>query len=401
LQQTELSEFYTKNSAGFTKKFRNISLISEAGFQLQSEQLSTGLSPNNEEKFSTERDLQNNLRVSSAKIYLHTEALYDYKKWKIRLRLPFSYQYFDAGNKNEKENRNLNIPAFEPTFLIQKEFGPFWKAGFSAGINRHIGGIDHLYPGYVLTNLRNLQRYEGPVSQSAGQRYRTLLSYQNPLQSIFGNLTYTFSNRRNNLLFDRQFDETGASTIKVIERTNFSKSHVISIRGSKYFSRINTSIKAATNYNLVQTEQLLNGKLSPLNNRTLKFNLGFDSEVTKWMTVAYSGDYGFSRAFLAGREINRIETQRHLMDVTLFPAENQYLELNSEFYQYSGNTGDLFMNLRYQYTFTKPKLDLSLHWNNIFNQKKFLYVHSNEHTLFETEYYLRPSQVLLSLGFSF
>ena len=55
----------------------------------------------------------------------------------------------------------------------------------------------------------------------------------------------------------------------------------------------------------------------------------------------------------------------------------------------------------YRYTFTKQKIDIEFRWSNIFNAKTYTTYQASTFAIYESIYFLRPSQVFLSVKFGF
>jgi hypothetical protein len=85
-------------------------------------------------------------------------------------------------------------------------------------------------------------------------------------------------------------------------------------------------------------------------------------------------------------------------------AENQYFSVNSEYYSNNiseENRNNYFMNFNYQYSFEDTGIDLEASWNNVLNTDAFVRVSNTDFSYVESTYHLRPSQILVSLKFSF
>ena len=89
--------------------------------------------------------------------------------------------------------------------------------------------------------------------------------------------------------------------------------------------------------------------------------------------------------------------------VYFYPKDNQYLSVSSEYYgnSLSENGDNYFVNLSYQFTFEKPKMDLNISWRNILNTDQFINASNNQYYYIQSSYRLRPSQVLATLKFTF
>ena len=58
------------------------------------------------------------------------------------------------------------------------------------------------------------------------------------------------------------------------------------------------------------------------------------------------------------------------------------------------------MNLGYQFTFKKPKMDLNISWRNILDTDQYINVNNNQYYNIISRCRLRPSQMLASLKFT-
>ena len=67
---------------------------------------------------------------------------------------------------------------------------------------------------------------------------------------------------------------------------------------------------------------------------------------------------------------------------------------------FSENVKNLFSDLVYRYTWKKKNLDFELEWSNIFNTKNYRTVNIDDFSYIETNFSLRPSQVLFKVRFS-
>ena len=404
-QDVEISNFFTNNSAGLTKAFGAFTLTPKVGFSIQNQELESELNVITEEN-ETElgSEFQNHLNFFNSKIYFSTGINYKSDSWRIRLQLPISYTSYKINDDNLNEEQNLNRPVFEPNLYVQKEFSSFLKTSISAGLNQDFGDINQLYYGYILTNYRSLQRYNASLSEQNSQNYRWRFSYRNPLTAVFASLSYSFQNSKNNLLFSSTINENGASVLEAIVEDNYSNSHNFNLRGSKYWSKLNTTLSFETSFSISDFERIINNDFINVENERLQLSLKADSELTDWLSMNYETSFSVLETSFAENDFEPIKTQQHKLDFTIFPAENQYFSLNSEAYFNDlgqEESSSYFLNLKYQYSFEKDKIDLSLRWNNILNTDEFVNISSNEYSYIRSIYHLRPSQVLLSLNFNF
>jgi hypothetical protein len=120
----------------------------------------------------------------------------------------------------------------------------------------------------------------------------------------------------------------------------------------------------------------------------------------EWLNFEYELDATYIRTFIEDERKSKIELLRHKFNFFAFPTRNQLISMSTEYYELQGNQ-NFFADFLYRYTFTKNKIDLEFRWNNIFNTKTYASYQASAFTIYESEYILRPSQVFLSVKFSF
>ena len=178
----------------------------------------------------------------------------------------------------------------------------------------------------------------------------------------------------------------------------------MNIKGSKYFSKLNTTFSLGSSYSIFNREQLLNGNLADVENQNLGFKLDLESEITDWLSASYTGNLSFLQTRFQARDFDEIRTQQHELDLFFYLAENQYFSIDSEYYFNNisaENRDNYFLNVNYQYTFQDSGIDLEASWNNVLNTDEFVRVSNTDFSYVQNTYRLRPSQFLVSLKFSF
>ena len=404
-QFVSTTNFFADNSAGFTKGFKEFNISPEVGISYQNQQLDSELMIQNED---TENRLNapflNNLDFSNTRLFATSSFIYKNDNWNIRLNTPFNYRIFDIADATLNESQELGKLTFEPRLFVKHKISAFWESSISANLNNDFGDLDQLYYGFILRNYRSIQRYNSPIPQQLRQSYSCQLAYRDALKSIFANVRYSFSNTRNNLLYSNEIGENGSTLFESIAQENYSNSHNWNAEGSKYFNSLKTTLNASANFLLTNREQLLNGNLADIENRSIGAGIGVESEITDWLSTSYAGEIQFLQTEFGNRNFQEIVTQQHELGLFFYLNASQYINLDSEYYFNNiseTNQHNYFLNLSYQYTFKNPKIDLNISWNNILNTDEFVNVYNNEFSYVESRYQLRPSQLLLSVKFSF
>jgi hypothetical protein len=287
---------------------------------------------------------------------------------------------------------------------VRNKISAFWETSISANLSNDFGDMQQLYFGFIFNNYRNLQRYNSPLPENFSQNYFWRLRFRNPLKSIFANLSYSFNQTKRNLLYSNQIGLNAATIFEAIEQDNFSNSHRINAKGSKYFRDLKTTLSLGSNFTISNREQILNGNLADVENQNLGFDLDLESEVTDWLSTSYSGNYSVLQTRFEARNFDEIQTQQHQLDLFFYLADNQYFSVNSEYYYNNisdDNQNNYFLNFNYQYTFEDLGIDLNASWNNALNTNEFVRVSNTDFSYVQSTYRLRPSQFLLSLKFLF
>jgi len=281
----------------------------------------------------------------------------------------------------------------------------FWKTTFSASLKNSFGDINQLYYGYILNNYRNIQQYETSILESLRKNITFGISYRNPIKSIFINGFYSYGKSNQNLLFGNIINSDGTTSFGFFEQDNNNNTHNINLRGSKYFSKLKTTLTVTTNASLDNKEQLLNGTITDITTKNVQLKGKLDTEITEWLNIQYKNKISVSNSqFEHQQAFDNIITQEHLLNFNFYPTSNQYIGFNTEFYKNNFSNQNLenyFLNLNYRYTFKESRIDLELNWNNILNTKEFTTVFNDAFSYTQSTFQLRPRQVLISMKFNF
>jgi len=399
------SNFYTNNAFSFTKRIRKMTFTPKIGFNLQNQKLNSHISlfeDKNENKLTG--SFQNNLRFNQTSFYSILNTQYRNDNWKIELETPFKLQTFDRIDDTLNKKQNLYRFTFEPRLSINKPINAFWETTFSSSLKNSFGSINQLYYGYILNSYRTIQQFDTPILESLKRNLSFSISYRNPIKSLFINGHYSFENSNQNLIFGNIINSNGTSSFGFIEQNNNSNSHHINLRGSKFFSKIKTTLTLTTNTLFDNQIQILNGSLTDVNIKNIELNGKLDTKFTEWMSISLKTNISISNTKFKNQSFRNILTQEHLLNIDFYPSSNQYIGFDAEYYKNNfsfQNNVSYFLNLNYRFTFNKSKTDLALNWNNILNTKEFTTAFNESFSYLQSTYQLRPSQVLISLKFRF
>ena len=406
LQQTvSTNTFFSDNTVGFTKQIKGVTVSPEVGISVKNQSLGSQLTIIDTDSVETlGGNFQNSLDFLSTRFYATSKFAYKRGDWNVRLTTPINLRSFDIQDTSLEENQDLSRVTFEPSFYVRNKISAFWETSISGNFSNDFGDIRRLYYGFILNNYRNLQRYNSPLPENFSQNYSWRLRFRNPLTSLFASLSYSYNRTKRNLLYSNLIDQNAANIFEAIEQDNFSNSHRINAKSSKYFRNINTTLSIGGNYSLSNREQILNSNLADVENQNIGFNLDIESEITDWLSSSYAGNINYLQTRFEANAFDQIQTQQHEIDLFFYLNDNQYVSLNSEYFFNNiseQNQENYFLNLNYQYTFEELGIDLNASWNNVLNTFEFVRVSNTDFSYVQSTYRLRPSQFLVSVKFLF
>lgn len=400
-QQLDLNRFFTDNSAGFVVGWKRLSFSPRLGFSYRQQVLESSIYKTlQQNEVKAEPDFENQLDGSDTRIYCQTDVEYRKNDLTVKARIPVSWHTMQLNDSKLNQSQKLERLLCEPGLSVDYKINSFWRTRIAWSVANRLGDIDDIHYGYILTSYRNLNQNAAPISETARQNFSVFLSYRNPITSFFNTLSYVYSVGHNNLTYSNFVNDDGTSVIVVenLPQTNYSQS--IQGYSSKYFSNLKSTLSLRVDYSQLKGKSLMNNELFNTKNQFLNVKPGLGIRVTSWLNSDYEMNARFIKTFIENEMKSRISMIRHALNLFAFPAKNQLISLTSEYYHYSGSN-NFFVDVLYRYTFKARKIDLELRWNNIFNHQTYTTLQASSFTVYESTYNLRPSQVFLSVKFSF
>lgn len=401
IQNINLQAFYTNNSISFTKSVSFFTFSPRAGLQLESQKLESHLFTN--ENQNIDNDFFNNLGWTKTKTYVSMNTEFRKQKWQISLNTPFNFHSYQIEDKPLGKQQVLNRFTFDPRLSINYDINTMWKIRGAAGIGNAFGTINQIHYAYILQNYRSLKRVNSPLPETFTKTINGSISYRNPIKALFGNILYTYSHNQNNLLYENQVLPSGATEINAVLKDNTRNSHNISGRISKYFIDIRSSLSISTVYGINNFELLLNDILTEIGNFSHKVEGKLDTDFTKWFNTEYRTSFLSSFSKIQNQESRKNKQQSHQLNLNTYITKQHFLSLRTEYLKndlFSNINENIFSDLLYRFSFKDKNIDLELHWSNIFNTKNYRTIEITEYRFMETNYNLRPSQILLNVRFS-
>ena len=400
-QEIDLKRFYADHSASFGFGLKRWSFTPKLGVVFRKQTLESNI-------FITEQEQQteagagfiNNFEGNNTHAYLQTKIQYKKDNLTLNINLPFSWQQTSLKDLSSSQGQEIDRFLFDPRLSVNYKYRNFWRIyGLWAYVNR-LGDMDQTHYAYILKSYRNLSKNAAPLSEITFHNFSASLSYRNPISSFFNSLAYVYSISKNNLIYSSTIQNDGTSIVEASHLPNTAYSHNVNGSSSKYFAAIKSTISMRFNYSHRKGISLMNEVLFNTTSQFCNLKPGFNYRATEWLNFEYELDATYIKTFIEKEQKSKIEILRHKFNFFAFPTRNQLISLSSEYYELQGKQ-NFFADLLYRYTFTKNKIDLEFRWNNLFNTKTYTNYQASAFTVYESSYMLRPSQVFVSVKFSF
>lgn len=400
-QNVKLQTFYTNNSLGFTKGWKHFSFSPKLGIQFEKQNLESAILTSSNALQNNE--FENNLYWTRSKVYFNLNTQYKKGKWRMSLTTPVNLHNYQLEDKPLQKEQDLDRITFDPRLSLNYDLTSFWRIGTSAKISHQFGSINQVHYNYILQNYRSIKRIDAPLPETQNISYSASLGYRNPIKSLFFNLNYSHTISENNLLYNNQILENGAIELQAIEKSNNRYSHSFMTRISKYFSDYNTNLSLGANYSLLNFQQILNTEITDISNSNWRLNGKIGTDITDWLNTELESVFQFSNNEIQAQNNQTITQQFHRFNINIYPNENQYLALKTEYIKnniFSENAKNIFADIVYRYTWSKKNIDFELQWKNIFDTNNYSTVNIDNFSYIETNFNLRPTQVLFNIRFS-
>lgn len=400
-QQIDLTRFFADHSASLGFVWKRFTFTPRVGISYRKQMLESHILITQQEvERGAGSEFTNKLEGRHTNAYSQNEIEYKKTNFTLIAKLPFSWQQVNMNDLFLDQGQKLSRFLFNPSLTAYYEFNSFLKAKASWRYTNNIGDIEGIHYAYILKNYRNLSKNAALLSETSSHVFLSSLSYRNPITSFFNSLSYVYILSQNNLIYSSIIQSDGTSILQATLMPNTTYSHSINGQSSKYYSAIKSTLGLKVNYNLRIGTSLINEVLFNTATHFYNFTPSFSVRINKWLNAEYELNTTFFRTYIENEKKSDISMQRHLFKILAFPFKNHLISFSSEYYHLQGND-HFFSDLQYRYTMTKPKIDLELNWNNLFNNNTYIAYQINAFTVYESTYLLRPTQLFISVKFRF
>lgn len=400
-QELNLRRLFADHSAGFTFGWKGISISPRLGFSYRNQRLDSRLmQPQGEHWVEAASAFANSLEGSHARTYLNSEMSYHKNDLSLSVSLPLSWQHLILEDKNLEQGQRLSRLLLDPRLSADYRISGFWRIRGSWSYSNGLGDMDGVHYGYILKNHRNLQQNAAPLSETKRHNLSAYVSYRNPITSFFNSLNYLFSISDHNLMYSNQVQPDGTTILQAFERPNTGYMHNITGQTSKYFSAAKSTLGVRASYSHMRRQSLLNQQLFETTNQFINIVPQINTRITEWLRAEYRANMSYIQTYVEANQSSNISMLRHYLEFHAFPRSGHYLGLTTEYYRHRDNE-NYFVDLLYRYSIRKHRVDIEARWVNVFNADTYITYQSSAFTVSENTYFLRPSQLLVSVRFSF
>ncbi|MDR2237295.1 MAG: TonB-dependent receptor [Chryseobacterium sp.] len=410
LQNFRIKTLDTSHSANVSFSKKGWTFTPQVGFDFSTDKLNTNfdaITLNNSPDFNGsiyENSLKFTEIVPSASLGIN----YKSESWLLFANVPVNFNSIKADDELRNVSKSLNKTTFTPNLFAQYSFASFFKASVNGNISNNFGDIQTAYGGYIMTlpGGFNIMQASNPIPQTTTKSLGSRLEYRNPLNNLFFNLGYRVSDAKNNLMASSLINSSGFTETRYIERENNRTNNSFYSEIGKYFPKFKSNLSLTFNNTVSKSQSIRNS--NDLNNKGTANTLGFKFNNTyfSWMSIDFNASKSFnkqSNSFLVGN-LGKSEEYTHNLNVFFYPVENHTIgfywdQINSKSADMKYNNG--FLDVSYQFSWSKKKVDFELKWMNITDKKVFERIEIQNASITQKTMQLRPSQVMLSVKFNF
>ncbi|WP_344833126.1 hypothetical protein [Chryseobacterium ginsenosidimutans] len=417
-QNLRLKTFEANHSANIGFSTKGWTFTPEVGFNFKTTELVSDLSnmitipPTDPNITPTPISAySNDLKYTTATPYGSLGVNYKNDSWMLYANFPVNSNNIKAEDPLRNVSKDVNKVTFEPNVFAQYTFASFWKGSVNANINNNFGEVNTAYSGFLMTspNGVNAMDAKNPIPQNNTKSAGTRLEYRNPLNNLFFNVNYRYSDAKRNLISSPIRNNSGYTIMQYLEKENHALSNSYSAEVGKYFPKFKTNASVSYSNNTSKSDAYQNDFAYTSRNNSQSYGFKFNNTYFSWMSIDYN--FNISKTKQISKSVtpqlnneNSRSGFNHNLGVFFYPIENHTIgfnwdQVNTSAADQKYNNG--FYDLSYQFTWAKKKIDFELKWMNIANKRVFETYDINPQSIAYTRIQLRPSQVMFTVKFNF
>ena len=402
-QETRINCFYSNNNFALLSPllFGNFRVDSDLGFNIDYRNLYSNIYTKdsyNQTLLASADSMKNNLDWMKYSAYASATLKYHIEALKIDFHLPINYDLIQLYNKITSDKDDICKLYFQPSFSISYEVNNKLKLTGGYSFNNQTGNMMSLYTGYILSNYRSLNRYDGQLSQSSGNGGSISLSYKDLINMFFlsSNVSYDYS--KNNMLYGQNFQGI-LSVISSIEQEHSQNGVSVNGHISKGFDWKNIVTTLDVSYGTSSAKQLRQNTLVNCKSKGLNITGSLDCKPVPCAIFAYKGIWGKNWSKIESGE-NSSSFSSFVNNLSLDISLPKSLSINFGYEHYYNSASLGSKNLSFTdmgISYIWKKINYSLSWNNIFNTDNYTSSYFDAINTFQRIYHIRPSNIMFKV----
>ena len=390
----------SSNEASFFFSIKKLSIFPTIGFELEHKNLHSSINgKNSNSQIDFGSNFRNNVIWNKFIPTASFSVNYIGESFVLSSNFPVKFNAIHAVDENNSFDKKLNKITVEPHFSLKYKYNTELSKTVYGSINNDFGTINNLYPSYIFSAL-NITNQNSDIQQSINKKIGGNIEYKLILYNLFMNLNYEYNENDSNVTSSQNVLTNGQTVFEQSTSENKSINKFINYEISKFIPMIKSKFTFAAGFNRSSNELIINDNFISVSTSGKTFNFKINNNYFTWLTFDYSISY------FSNKRDNASETTffKSNLITSFYPKENHSISIFRDDFIYNfeqQNFKNQFIDLSYQYTFEKSKIDLGLKWTNILNTKIYEeFILNNFGYTFNT-FNLRPSQFLVSAKFNF
>ncbi len=337
---------------------------------------------------------QNDQKVNYIGERLNPEIIFQNETFKMDFKFPLSVYHFSGSLPSTKVY-------IKPDVYLKWKFLPRWTLFANAAIGSSYSGNSLYYVAPIMTDYRSMNagflNYDGNNEKRLGGR----ISYTNPSEMLFANLSVTYSDENTRRSTSKQVDNgcvyysytSGNDKYKLLFADGSVSKGIELINGS-------VDLNCSLQNHRMPLEQ--NGHNTLFDFGNISTGLTLKSNPCNWLDINYKVGYKYS---YMKSETLRSATQQFSQKSLLafYPTEDINMKLNGEhsltFFD-SGQKKHTFL-ADLEFVYRHKQFDFVASVINIFNQRVYSYTIYGDLSSTSTRVHIRERNVMAGLNWHF
>lgn len=314
------------------------------------------------------------------------------------LYLPLDYNFILINNKILHDKMNLQRIYFQPGIDIRYHLTSTLDITGRYRFSNQMGNVMSYYPGYILSDYRNLSRNDGRIYESQTNGGDIGIEYKDIVNLLFFGSSISNNYSKSNLLYGQNFQGI-LSVSSPVDLENTSNGVGTFAFINKGFDWKKTNIRFRSWYNVSLSKMLQENELIDLSGKNFSFDGTISCKPIEIINLEYISKWNNSLTNITntGKTTSYNSWSDNLnLDIDL-PKDLIY-QVGFEHYYNSASTVN--KNLSFVdmgLTYIWKRTHLSLNWNNIFNTDNYVTYFYDGINSYQNTYHIRPATIMLKV----